>query len=299
MDGSVDRDSHAARLTALLDAHPGAAPFELFADVDDEFWLWAHTEGRDTTPTLEAMLPGLPAPTVQRRWTGKCGSETLEEGFDIYRRVRDLYVLDFGSVRNAGRVLDFGCGFGRVIRYFLKDMPPGELIGTDCNQELVDFAAASNPWCRFQRNGAEPPLLFDDGEIGLLYAYSVFSHFSEPMHAAWLDEFTRLVRPRGALIITIRPRGFIEHCRRLRSGEVQGVSPINRRMFPDDEAALAAYDRGEFCFSPYAEHSPDAWWGEACIPPAYVEERWSDRFDVLEIVRARDLKQHVVVLRAR
>ena len=41
-------------------------------------------------------------------------------------------------MREHGPLLDFGCGWGRVIRYFLKDVDPGHLMGTDHNAENID-----------------------------------------------------------------------------------------------------------------------------------------------------------------
>jgi len=35
-------------------------------------------------------------------------------------------------------VLDFGCGWGRIIRFFLKDIDPARLHGTDVFEEMVE-----------------------------------------------------------------------------------------------------------------------------------------------------------------
>jgi ubiquinone/menaquinone biosynthesis C-methylase UbiE len=289
-------DAFPRQLETLLAGREDDHPADIFRDVDDDFWFWANTAGRDASPVLAEMLPGLPDPKVQTRWTGKAGFDTLKEGFAIYRTMRDLHNGHFGNLRQHGPVLDFGCGFGRVIRYFMKDVPAGELIGTDVNDELINFCVASNPWCRFTLNDASPSLAIADNEVGYLYAYSVFSHFSEPMHEAWLAEFKRVLRPGGVLALTVRPRSFIEHCGRLRSGAATGVSPINKKMFLDTEAELARYDKGEFCFSPYDPDDDGAWWGEACISRSYVEAHWSKQFTVIDFVKAGELKQHLVLL---
>jgi len=201
-------------------------------------------------------------------------------------------------LREEGPVLDFGCGWGRVIRFFLRDVAPGQLLGTDYSQELIEFCLTSDRWCTFSRNDANPPLPIGDQTLGYISAYSVFSHFSEPMHLRWLDEFKRVLRPGGALALTVRPRRFIEHCRRLRSGGAMSVTPRRATAFPDADAALARYDEGEFCFSPYFAADENAWWGNACIPREYVDREWSKRFDVVEFATALDVKQHVVLLRA-
>jgi SAM-dependent methyltransferase len=261
-------------------------PSELFRDVDDAFWLWIHTEGRQTSPALAAVLPGLPSPEVQQHWTGKSGTATLVEGFDIYRTMRDLHTRHAGSLREHGPVLDFGCGWGRVIRYFVKDVASDHLLGTDYSEELIEFCLTSDRWSKFTRNQASPPLPIGDHNVGFIYAYSVFSHFSEPMHMRWLEELKRVLRPGGLLALTIRPRSFIEGCQQLRMTEDKGVRRTQSRMFLDADSALGDYDRGDFCFSPYDPSLDGAWWGEACIPRQYIEQRWSRLFDVVDFVSA-------------
>ena len=277
------------------------------------FWLWINTDGRDANPALADILPGLPDPEKQRLWTGKTGVDTQTEGFEIYQVMRDLHAEHQGDLRKRGPVLDFGCGWGRVIRYFLKDLDPGQARSdTDHDEANVAFCVASNPWCTFGRNEATPPLPLADDSVGYLYAYSVFSHFSEPMHRLWLDEFERVLRPGGALALTVRPRGFIEHCGRLRSGEAKGVSPINKRMFLDYRPRVSPRTTtAGYAFSPYNVDDNDAWWGEACISREYVDREWGKRFEVLAFETAgssrvsraphrsrNPLKQHVVLLRA-
>lgn len=288
-------------LTNLLAAPMKHAPSEVFGDVQDDFWLWINTEGYRSSPALRELLPPLPQEQVQRKWTNRAGDETLVEGFGIYSLVRTLYERHVGAIGDAEDLLDFGCGWGRVIRFFLRDLDHHRLKGTDYNASLIDFCRKSNRWCSFVRNDAEPPLPFRDGQFSCVYAYSVFSHFSEAMHLRWLEEFQRILRPGGALAISVRPRHFIEHCRGLRASETKVESPILLEMFPEADKELARYDAGEFCYSPYdkSQSRPDVWWGEACIPRAYIEREWGRLLEVKEFVEASpQIKQHFVLLKA-
>jgi SAM-dependent methyltransferase len=291
----VGTGAHIREFETLFERYGRSHPSRVFGDAGDDFWLWANTEGRDVSPILREMLPGLPDERQQQRWTGRSGRETQVEGFAIYRAFRDVHDRHFGSLREHAPVLDFGCGWGRIIRYFLKDVDGGQLLGTDYDQENVDFCRSSNKWCNFARNEATPPLPVDGDSVGFIYAYSVFSHFSEPMHRQWLEEFKRVLRPGGALAVTVRPRSFIENTLRLRE---QGSDRITARLFTDTDAVLARYDRGGFCFDPYNPNAENSWWGEACIPRSYVAEHWSDLFDIVDFQAAGELKQHFVLLRA-
>jgi SAM-dependent methyltransferase len=287
------------QLRTLLSQPPGQPPEKLFGNIPDELWLWLNTEGYRRSSNLRQLLPGLPEENVQRQWTNRVNDDALVEGFRIYRVVRTLYERHVGSIGDAHGILDFGCGWGRVIRFFLKDLNHRRLTGTDYNSSLVAFCRKSNRWCNFIRNGAEPPLPVEANRFSCVYAYSVFSHFSEPMHLHWLNEFKRILQPGGALAISVRPRHFIEYCRKLRTSETEVEFPILREMFRDTDRELERYDAGEFCYSPYDGSHPDNWWGEACIPRAYIEGEWGRIFDVREFVEAGpQLKQHVVLLTA-
>lgn len=288
---STQRDSVARfeeQLATLL-AQPGElTPSQLFGDVPDDLWLWIHTEGYRRSQALRELLPALPEEQVQRHWTFRTGDDTLVEGFGIYLLVRDLYQRHIGAIGDAEGVLDFGCGYGRVVRFFLKDIDSRRLTGTDNDAALIDFCRASNRWCNFVRNATEPPLPFEDDQFQYVFVYSVFSHFSEAAHLRWLKELKRIVRPGGALAISVRRRNYIEALRQMRQSAPENDSRIILKMLVDTDRELARYDAGEFCFSPYSDLL-NPWWGEACIPRTYIEREWSRLFEVVEFVEGKPL----------
>ena len=80
-----------ARLDEMIESPESEHPSDIFRDVDDDFWLWLHTDGRVGRSAVQAMLPGLPTEEEQRRWTGKTGRDTQVEGFEIYKTMRSLH----------------------------------------------------------------------------------------------------------------------------------------------------------------------------------------------------------------
>jgi SAM-dependent methyltransferase len=288
-------------LTALpTDGQLGATSSEtdlsqLFRDVPEDAWLWANTAGGQK---FAGVLPRLPDENVQRRFTGKAGDETLVEGHMLARAFKDLYREHVGAFTESTRVLDYGCGWGRITRFFLRDVARGNLLGIDCNEDLIDFCRESNPWSRFELNDPLPPTDLPGGHFDLLFSYSVFSHFREDVHLAWLDELRRVVKPGGLLILTVRPRNFISYCAKLTAESAPQAALVD--LFPDPDQALDDYDHGRFVYVPYRISGYGEWWGEACISSAYVEREWPPRgFEVLDFVAdPQRFKQHLVVLRA-
>lgn len=121
----------------------------------------------------------------------------------------------------------------------------------------------------------------------LVFAYSVFSHLSEETHEKWLEEFRRILKPGGLLIVTTWGRDMITRCRDLRNAK--DLPPFQTHLpglFPDTEKSLASYDNGNFCFDTSMDmYGPSSkWLGEACIPKGYVLNRWTKYFKVEDYI---------------
>jgi SAM-dependent methyltransferase len=102
--------------------------------------------------------------------------------------------------RNAKRVLDFGCGAGRIIRHMPR-ITDAELFGVDYNARQVRWCS-QNLKGTFKRNRLHPPLDFEAGFFDALYALSVFTHLRSETQDKWLGELHRVLAPGGHALIT-------------------------------------------------------------------------------------------------
>ncbi len=288
-----------AQLQSLLARAPEGAltPARLFGGAPDGLWLWLHTEGYRAVPLLRAILPGMPDEALQRQFTGRAGDDTLRAGFQAYQLFRGLAERHHPAWRRES-LLDYGVGWGRILRFWLRDVEPEQLVGIDCTPEMIDFCRRSGRWAEFERVEPLPPTRLADGRFGLVYAYSVFSHLAESAHLRWLEEFHRLLRPGGLLLVTTRPRDFIEMLGDLRRRpEPPSWLPP---AFRDTGAWLARYDAGEFCYEPTGGGGvlDASFFGEAAVPRAYVERRWTRWFELLDFIDDRGrCEQAVIVVR--
>jgi SAM-dependent methyltransferase len=271
-------------------------PRAVFADVPDDVWLWLNTEGRRLCPALADYLPGLPDEDFQASFVGLSGDDALRHAFGVYQFFKRLYETYAGPLDASTRVLDFGCGWGRFARFFLREIDPAHLWGIDVSERAIAVCQQTTRWGTFQTTERFAPSSFGNESLDLIYAYSVFSHLSEPCHESWIADFARILKPGGLLIVSTRPREFIERCAAMRSAP-DLRSEAHRRAsqaFSDTDAALAAYDAGRYCFD--ATQSPH--FGLACIPERYVRERWS--LEILEFIADQEVdEQNMVVARRR
>jgi SAM-dependent methyltransferase len=269
-----------ARLQALSPLDE-VSPSTLFGGLSQDAWRWLHLEGRDRCPFLERYLPGLTGdPSFEALVVGSSGTKMLAKGFEIYELFKGRYEQHVGPLTSSARVLDFGCGFGRVIRFFLKDVAPENLFGIDVDERRL--AASGDHWSQYRRCETFPPTDFEAESFDFIYAFSVFSHLSEEAHARWLEEFERLLKPGALLILTT-----------FRRDEIVNRPPPIDECLASPEPWLSAYDRGDFCYQPQGARTPH--FGYAFIPELYVREHWTKRFVVREYFEAAAYGQNIIV----
>ena len=287
--------------TLLRESKVDRVPYELFSGTSDSFWFWLFTEGQRRAPLLKRVLPGMPDEDVQLMFTGNTGDAVLREGFSAYKLFKELCERHIGPLAHCEHVLDFGCGWGRIIRFFLRDLDSVHLWGADPVEGMIELCKNTNPWCQFSTIKQNPPTQFEANTFDVIYSFSVFSHLSEPMQLTWLAELHRILKPGGILIATTRDRQFIGWCADMRSrADLDTMHPGPRSSaaaFLDTMNVLAKYDGGEYCFSQLV-HSDWSYWGEAAIPKDYVLKEWTRWFKFLEYIDDRDrCSQNVIAVR--
>jgi SAM-dependent methyltransferase len=125
-------------------------------------------------------------------------------GRDTHEQILHLLPRDWSF--EGKRVLDFGCGAGRVLRHFLAEASEAELWGTDIDRASVAWLEQHlSPPLQVVLAGERPPLPFGDGHFDLIWAVSVFSHLTD-LWAEWLLELHRILDDGGILIATLVDR---------------------------------------------------------------------------------------------
>lgn len=106
------------------------------------------------------------------------------------------------AVEKFGRVLDFGCGCGRVMRHW-ANVRPTRFHGSDYNPRLVAWCRENLPFAEFNVNGLAAPLPYADGQFDFLYTISVFTHLPEEMQHFWINELRRVLKVGGHALLTL------------------------------------------------------------------------------------------------
>ncbi len=275
-------------------------PFARFSKLSDPDWM--NVLVRSTTePVIDGVtMPGFPPEDIQRNSVGAAGEHTIREAFHFFTIVK-RYCDQAGQPLNQNtRVLDFGCGWGRIIRCFLKDCRASNLWGIDVDPDLLAVCKETMPQCNFSVVQPLAPTSFQDRSFDLITAYSVFSHLAEHASLSWIKEFSRLLSPGGVIVVTTEGRDFIELCRSLRGREHEfGWYNALANSFVDPDAAYAAYDAGQYLYSGTGGGAvrPADFYGEALIPKGYVETHWTPYLNLVDFVDNRSvLTQALIVM---
>jgi SAM-dependent methyltransferase len=131
---------------------------------------------------------------------------SAEETYRAHGRgVRDQIVslLPHDWTFEGKRVLDFGCGAGRVMSAFREEARVAEFHGCDIDARSVAWIEANlvPPFHVFANTATPSRLPFEDGSVDLVYAVSVFSHLADGW-SGWLAELHRCLSPDGFLLAT-------------------------------------------------------------------------------------------------
>lgn len=102
------------------------------------------------------------------------------------------------------RLLDFGCGCGRITRWLSPLLSRSEIDGTDIDADAIQWCCQNlSKTGRFSVSDYWPPSQYEDATFDVILATSVFTHLPHEMQFAWLDELRRITRPGGFLLLTV------------------------------------------------------------------------------------------------
>ena len=119
-----------------------------------------------------------------------------------------LELLTKLSLKGNERVLDVGCGDGRLSAEIAKNLPEGSILGIDISETMVNFAKAHYPPEQFpnlafmQVDAGELPF---DSEYDIIFSNAALHWIKDPEPV--LKGFWRSLRPGGALLMQFGGRG--------------------------------------------------------------------------------------------
>jgi SAM-dependent methyltransferase len=170
-------------------------------------WEYAHAAGpRDNQ--FRALVPNIPPEDLRSivaapeeevfLWTG---ANDLELFLNCFTR--------HGALFAGAAIFDFGCGCGRLSRYFAQS-DLYRCFASDVNPKLVRWCNENLATVETRLNMNDPPLPFSSEFFDCAYSLSIFSHLPETASLDWLVEVSRVVKPNGLFVFTTHGHHALE-----------------------------------------------------------------------------------------
>jgi len=185
-----------------------------------------------------------------------------ERAGNVITNIEDSIAAGGRTIADVERWLDFGCGYGRVVRYLVESVPPERISAADVIEEAVDFCSSEF--------GVRPVHVRPDlgsadlGDYDVIYAISVLSHLNEANSVSMLRLLGDSLRLDGIALFTSHGRTSLD------DPGLYGSEFAARR----DEIAVEVEQNG-MAFVPYAFTGSDDY-GMAWHATAWVEETMRD-----------------------
>jgi SAM-dependent methyltransferase len=249
-----------ARIDKQLGSSPNSDIPELFRKIPlDEF-------GRlllnipDKYPNIKAWFPSMASEEVQRKWTGSHGEELLRQSLVFVKSMISGYAEITAKKVQDADILDYGCGWGRILRLLYKVAPVDNIYAVDpwdksievCRQQGLKGHLALSDWV--------PTSLPFDRKFDLIFAFSVFTHLSEKTARIVFSTLRRSIAQDGVLLITIRPKEYWHY---------HNKGALASQM-------IKAHEETGFAFIPHSRPpiDGDITYGDTSISLAYLEKNF-------------------------
>lgn len=206
-------------------------------------------------------------------------SIALSQYFNVsiqqFNAFRQIVEDGFDRPADELQILDFACGYGRLLRFVSAWLPPENIRGAEIQHDALAFARD-----RFGVDGyatsSDPEALRIDRRFDLIWVASLFSHLPDRLFRGWLNRLHALLAPGGVLCFSVRDASLLPEAETL----------------PEDG----------FLYRPESERIPieSSVYGTAWAAEHYVREAIADAVDAptayLRIPRALAMEQDLYLL---
>jgi SAM-dependent methyltransferase len=166
-------------------------------------------------------------------------------------------------------------------------------IGCDPNADAIEWSRATFPAHEWFANANEPPLPLADGELDLVYAISIWSHFEPLFGLRWFEEMRRVLRPGGHLVVTTHGWTALAY------DALRDRRPLHECV----EIERSLYRQGHWFIDPFGDEGDwgvvNPSWGSAFVTPEFLLGQLCPQWRVVEFVPGRNQQNQDVYVLAR
>jgi SAM-dependent methyltransferase len=184
--------------------------------------------------------------------------------------------------RRVRRVLDWGCGCGRVTSHFLAIANGPEVFGCDIDREMIAWANENLRHNAFSAIDPMPPTSYPDNFFDVIISYSVLTHLTRDVQHAWLAEMRRILAPGGLFLASVQGMNAAQYHFGQRHPQLP-EGGIADEMIDHNLDGVA----------------PEGYYRHTCQTPQFTCTQFSKHFHILEYVEQGALNYQDLVVMER
>lgn len=173
---------------------------------------------------------------IAKEWTKRWGS--LE-----HIQLIEKYLSMFMENLNGNRILDVGCGAGRDAVFFASK--GYDITSIDLSDEMLNIAKKRTNKVKFLKMDMRK-LEFPDSLFNGIHCWAAFQHLKRDEAESTLNEFNRVLKPHGILLIAIHEgeaEGFSDHTYSLPRYFCYYTEKILKDLFKKTRFEVIFFDR--------------------------------------------------------
>jgi SAM-dependent methyltransferase len=174
-------------------------------------------------PALSGVLPVMPDEAVQRALHGSAGKALMHDGVSFLRVAaaasRDLT----GRPARGARILDFGCGWGRLLGLLTYFSDPERLVGLELAPAAVALAREHRMPGRIALVTDQRTLPVPEHSFDLIVSHSLFTRLAPDDMDVAMVSLRGSVTEAGLLALTVRPVEFWDFLAQHGDAEAPGL----------------------------------------------------------------------------
>lgn len=197
--------------------------------------------------------------------------EFIRIGASIFSTIEKELIGYYGGISSDMKILDFGCGIGRVaLPFFHAYRKPTNAC--DPNPNCISYLEKTIPEALPIITHFLPPLPYEDSFFDCVYSISVWTHLPLQLQWPWLREINRVLKVGGVALLTTS--SFTALALRRANPTIPGWKGVT-----DDDLRLEGimYKRGTAALPGNPGADPE--FGYVLHDPQWVAKEWGRLFN--------------------
>jgi len=273
----------------IVNASPQDIP-HLFKEIPLEVFGELSLQQQDKYPNIKRFFPLMPSEEIQVNWTGSHGRTLLKQSIAFVKTVVEYCKSEFGTEDLSKLyLLDYGCGWGRLIRLFYKYIPTTQIYAVDAWEFPLKICHDCNVKANFAKIDDTCKEIPFNVKFDVVIAFSVFTHLSKRAGEAALNAIRRSIKDDGIFVLTVRPADYWKVHATLWNPQIR-VGDLIRQ-----------HEENGFVFIPHNREpiDGDITFGDTTISIDYIKDNWTEWQLINYTINSIDPYQVVVLMKPR